>query len=544
MRFVIIENMFLADEKYASDPVPPQLQSFKNPNTGDAIERFAFVLLVGIVSALAAFASPVMAQKNATQVIEASMNAMGGRSHLSGLHSLRLDIRTVLYRIDDSEQEDGAPWLNIDVATEWRDEDAGRLRVENDDVSAQWVVAKMVKIDDGHALASGVYHSDSWRWSAQPSFGDRLALSPEHILFTADAASDLRLEGDDTVNGVPQDVVSFTWKGFPTRLYVDKTLHLPTRIEQKRASPLERASILLGDIVWRTDFQFYKPEVGGLVYPHQWNLYRDGKTYSTTVVLKLEENPAAPASGYTVPADANLDLQQSASFAYADVPIPTPKSGDPLQALGDNVWEIAGAWNVLVVKQSDGLVVIECPQSGAYSDRILALLSERFSGVRIKALVSTTDSLWHIAGVRPYVARGTPIYVLDQNSARLASFIARPRTLMPDDLSKSPRAPELRQITERTVIGEGSSRIEIYPIRGHGDSRMMMVFLPELGLLYGSSNDVGSGGVTSTFNSFELVSRVDGLHLPVKDYIAIHTEKMPWVNFHALVTEKPVIHFD
>jgi hypothetical protein len=536
--------MLVVARKCTPTLVLAPVQSFKQPNRTHTIRRFGVALLAGIVFSAAASGSPAVAQKNATQVIEASMNAMGGRSHLNGLHSLKLDLRTVAYRIDDSEQEDGAPWLNIDVATEWRDEDAGRSRVENDDASAQWVIAKMVKIDDGHALASASYRNGNWRWSAQPSFGERLALSPEHILFTAAAASDLKLEPDDTVNGEPQDVLSFTWKGFPTRLYVDKTLHLPTRVEQRRASPLDRASVMLGDVVWRTDFLFYKPEVGGLVYPHQWNLYRDGKAYSTTVVLKLEENPAAPASGYAVPTDANLDLQQSGTFAYADLPIPTPKSGDPLQPLGDNVWEIAGAWNVLVVKQADGLVVIECPQSGAYSERVIALLSERFAGVRIKALVSTTDSLWHITGVRPYVARGTPIYVLDQNSARLAQFIARPHTVMPDALSKSPRAPELRPVTDRTVIGGGPSRIELYPIRGHGDARMMMVFLPELGLLYGSSNDAGSGGMASTFNAFELVSRVDGLGLPVKDYIAIHTEKMSWVNFRAIVAEKPVIHAD
>jgi hypothetical protein len=260
--------------------------------------------------------------------------------------------------------------------------------------------------------------------------------------------------------------------------------------------------------------------------------------------FKAGTEPGCSSRGLCVPADANVDLQQAAVFNFADIAIPKPKSGDPLQPLGENVWEIAGAWNVQVVKQSDGLVVIECPQSGAYSDRVIALLSERFPGVRIKAVVSTTDSLWHIAGVRPYVARGIPIYVLDHNAGRTARFIARPHTLMPDDLSKSPRAPELRGVTERTVIGEGVSRIELYPIRGHGDARMMMVFMPGLRLLYGSSNDTGAGGTAATFNAFELVSRVDGLQLPVKDYIAIHTEKISWADFRTVVAEKPVLHVD
>jgi hypothetical protein len=503
--------------------------------------QFAAPTITGIV--LAAMCLPVQAEKGAPRVIEAAMTAMGGRTHLVGLHSMKLDLRTVLYRIDDSEREDGAPWLNIDVGSEWRDEDAGRYRAEIDDASAQWVVGKTVRIDDGHAIASAISAQGTLRWSAQPSLGERMALTPEHLLFTAAAAADLKQEPDATVNGEPQDVVSFTWKGFPTRLYIDKDLHLLTRIEQKRASPLDRLSVMLGDVMWRTDFLFYKPELGGLIYPHQLNLYRDGQTYATTIVLKLEENPPPPSSGYTVPADAGVDLETAAAFAYADLPIPTPTTGDVLHPLGQDVWQIAGNWNVLVVKQSDGLVVIECPQSGAYSDRIIGLLADRFPGVRIKAVVSTTDSLWHIAGARSYVARGTPIYVLDRNSARVARFIARPHTLVPDDLSKSPHKAELRPVSSRTIIGDGPSRIEIYPIRGHGDARMMMVFVPTLGLLYGSSNDAGSG-TAATFNSFEVVSAVETLHLPVTDYIAIHTEKTSWDSFRTVVKEKPIVHFD
>jgi hypothetical protein len=123
---MIIKIMLVVARRCTPGLVSQQLQPFKHPNRTHTIARFAVV--IGLAFGVVASGSPVMAQRDTAQVIEASMDAMGGRSHLKGLHSLKLDLRTVAYRIDDSEQEDGAPWLNIDVASEWRDEDAGRSR--------------------------------------------------------------------------------------------------------------------------------------------------------------------------------------------------------------------------------------------------------------------------------------------------------------------------------------------------------------------------------------------------------------------------------
>jgi hypothetical protein len=509
----------------------PSLTTQRNPQ----------VSLMREADSRAQHSAPTIA-KTASMIVQASILASGGND-LSRLHSLQLALRTILYRIDDSEREDASPWLNVDAGIEWRDEDQGRYWSETDDASAQWVAPKSVKIDDGLTVTSGTLWKGKWRWSAQHSFGERLALSPERILFTALASQDLRQDPDAAIDGEPQDVLSFTWQGFRTRLFIDKTLHLPTRVEQTRASPLERASVMLGDVRWRTDFLFYKPTPGGLIYPHQWNMYRDDREYSTTVVLHLEANVPAPQVDLPPP-DAKLDLQAAATASYQDLPIQAPTHGELLQPLAPDVWEIAGNWNVLVIKQVDGLVVIECPQSGGYSERIIALLAQHFPGMRIKAVVSTTDSLWHIAGVRPYVALGIPIYVLDRNADRVTRFIERPRTIVPDRLAKAPRRPSLRSVGQLTVLGSGASKVELYPIRGHGDARMMMAFMPANGLLYGSSNDDAAPQPGVTFNAFELVARVEVLRLAVKDYVAIHTAKMPWAEFRADVAKRQVISAD
>jgi hypothetical protein len=491
------------------------------------------------VAALALVGSVAPAQQPALETLNLAVDAMGGRAHLAAIHSLKLDLRAISYRIDDSERADGPFWVNVATGTEWRDEDGKRFRRDMEDASAQWSLRK-VQIGNATALATGAWWLGKMRWSVQPSIGDHFALSPERLLLTAAAASDLHAAPDAMLFGKPQDVLGFTWKGFSVLLYLDKAMHLPVRLEVTRASPFDRLSEMLGDVTWRTDYLFYKPQLGGLVYPFQWNVFRDGQPALTTVVVGLEENAPLPDGGFEPPPEARLD-QGGANTPYADAPIAIPADGDPLQDLAPHVWLIAGNWNVMVVQQPDGLVVVECPQSGGYSEKIMALLAQRFPGIPIKAVVSTTDSLWHYAGVRAYVARGIPIYALGLNVPRLRSFVQRPRTIVPDTLARHPRPAILRGVSDRLVIGEGETRIALYPIRGHGDERMMMAFLPDSGLLYGSSNDIGIGIDEPTFNAFEVVARAEQLHLPVRSYVAIHTPKMPWMRFKAIVRNKPVL---
>lgn len=138
------------------------------------------------------------------------MSAMGGRSRLDGLTTLRLDLRTVSYRIDDSERASGPFWLNVSTSTEWRDELNGRYRAESEDASAQWSL-QATRIDQGQgALAVGQMWLGKMNWSATASLGDRMAFAPERLLMTADSAVDLRRAPDQAIDGKAQVVLTFT----------------------------------------------------------------------------------------------------------------------------------------------------------------------------------------------------------------------------------------------------------------------------------------------------------------------------------------------
>ncbi|MEO5867995.1 MAG: hypothetical protein ABIS14_04915 [Sphingomonas sp.] len=488
-------------------------------------------------SAMAGRSAVTQTSAPAALVLRQAFDAMGGRGRLVALRSLKLELQAVSYRIDDSERADGSPWLNVSSGIEYRDEEAGRSRLTVDVNSAQWSTKTDV-IDDGHVAVSGTSGQFGTFWNARPSLGERVALSPERILLAAEASDDLHREPDVTLFGTSHRVLAFTWRSFPVHLFIDTTSHLLQRMETTRSWAPDQLSAMLGDITWRTDYLFYRHEPDGLTYPWQQNTFRDGAPYQTLVVHGLQENPLSVDDRFTPTAEGRDAVAKLRVIPYDDAPIAIPATGDAVTLVAPGVWVIAGNWNVLVVRQSDGLVVIEAPQSSGYSEKVLALLAQRFPGKKVKAVISTTDSLWHYAGLRSYVARGIPIYALDLSVPRLRAFFERPRRFVPDELARRPRIPLLRPVGGRTLIGTGAQRIELYPIGGSGDARMVMAYLPGLKLLYGSSNDYNKVLDRDTFNFFELVRKVDELHLSVADYVAIHTDKMPWSDVRAIALEK------
>jgi hypothetical protein len=151
-----------------------------------------------------------------------------------------------------------------------------------------------------------------------------------------------------------------------------------------------------------------------------------------------------------------------------------------------DVWQIAGGFNVGVVKQTDGLVVIEGTTSGSYSKAVMALLQKKFPGIGIKAVVTTSDAWPHVGGMREYIASGTPIHALDLNVSILTRIAEAPRTFSPDTLSKAPRPPVFRPVAAKTTLGSGDTRIELIPVRGEMGERMMVASLPGRNVLYSS----------------------------------------------------------
>jgi hypothetical protein len=208
--------------------------------------------------------------------------------------------------------------------------------------------------------------------------------------------------------------------------------------------------------------------------------------------------------------------------------------------ISDSIIQLAGPWNVVLVKQLDGIVILEAPISSAYTEGILTDVQTRFPGVPVKAVVTTSDAWPHIGGVREYVVRKIPVYVLDLNLPILDRLVKAPRTFSPDALSRKPVAAQWRTVSAKTVVGTGDTRIELLPVRGETGERMMMAWLPGLRLLYASDLLQRSRDGKSFFMPgmlAEVMAAVEREQTGTPDrVIAMHLAPTPWAEVVAAVS--------
>ena len=125
-----------------------------------------------------------------------------------------------------------------------------------------------------------------------------------------------------------------------------------------------------------------------------------------------------------------------------------------------------GSWNVTLIKQEDGVVVLEAPFSPKFTEGVLVKARADNSGRPIKAVLTTSNSWPHAAGVRQAVAEKLPVYLLDLNQPLLERMIAAPHRLQPDLLQTAPQRADWHVVAGKTEIGTGANRIVLYPLRG------------------------------------------------------------------------------
>ena len=165
----------------------------------------------------------------------------------------------------------------------------------------------------------------------------------------------------------------------------------------------------------RTWYSSWSMEKGGIHYPMQWNSERNGMPDRMLVISKLTLNGAIDQAELEIPEDIRAGAPARArSGDLETLPLGIPSR--PASEIVPGIAFIPGSWNVTLVKQSDGVVIIEAPISSGYSAKVMEEAARRFPGAAIKAVITTSDAWPHLAGIREYVARGIPVYALDPQS--------------------------------------------------------------------------------------------------------------------------------
>jgi hypothetical protein len=357
-----------------------------------------------------------------------------------------------------------------------------------------------------------------------------LAMAPERVLLNAAAAPELRYAGEETIQGSLNDVVGFTWNGSAVRIYLNRHTGLLTLTDVVKARPTELFWAIWGDFSERIYYSFWNLEKGGIHYPRQRDIHYNGQPFRTDTIVSLEFNEPAPADTFAIADDVKAAYSSFNRPSFPDLPL--GRVDRPPIEVAPDFTIIRGNWNVTLVKQSDGLVVIEAPISSSYSLKVLDEVKRRYPGEKIKCVISTSDAFPHFGGLRQYVADGIPVYILDLNRPIVERLLNAKYTTYPDDLEKHPKRKQkkLNIVAGKTVIGSGPNELDLYPIRTESGERMIMIYAPNLKVIYGADlvQPLPGGGFFMPQYISELRDAVMREGLVVEKVFAIHSPPLEW----------------
>lgn len=499
--------------------------------------------MIAALACLAAMlftAAPQASPHTARAAVTRAIDALGGEAALRNIRALEIESIGHTHFVDQSERPEGPFIVTYVSVSEKRDVASGRSRTEEQQrfvLSPDWSAAGATIVDadaaaierSGRSIAAGRQTYEDGR--------ERLELAPERLLFTALAAPDLAMAPAVTLHGILQQVVTFTWRGRHARLLIDGHDDVPSALELRADDTFG----IWGIVRTTTYYSLWTLLPGGVRYPLQVDREWNGVSQSSATITKIVVNHALDAAQFAIP-DAVRTAFASASPAAAGV---AALRFDPSKVndLAPGVIQFSGAWNVALVHQPDGIVIVEAPIGSSYSASVIAEAEKRYPGARVKAVITTSDAWPHLGGVREYVARGIPVYALDLNRPILERLLEADYSTHPDALAKEPRAPAFTWVSGKTAIGTGDTQVEIYPAQGENGERMLFVHLPAQKLLY-SSDDIQKDRTGEYFMPEYLLEVRDAVrryHLDVDRIFGMHVGPTPWSAIEAAIASASAV---
>lgn len=467
----------------------------------------------------------------AAQCVDQALAAMGGSDHLAALKSVRLDVIGHTELMEQSYRQN--PFITayerdrviLDLDHQRLLQSQHSVWPESDPGTAESEIT-LIATPNG-----GVYHIGDKL--APCSLADidttrqALALGPERLLLNALSASDLHYEAPENLRSTLHTTVVFRWNSIAVHILINASSHLPDAVETVQQF---------------NDFWYVWGDVHQVVYWDNWNLdhgiryptnqviERNGKVWSSRQALNVEFNVPINDKDFGMDATAAQKSAQSKGWNREFHPAQVTE-------LAPGVELFEGSWNATLVKQEDGVILLESPISSSFTAGLFAEAGRRYPGVPIKAVLSTSDSWPHVGGIRFDVAQGATVYILDLNRPLLENMLAAPHGIHPDALEQSKRAPRWRIVSGKTEIGLGKNRLVLYPLRGPSTERQYMVYFPAHHLLYASDTMVVNPDHTLYDPELmrEVQLAVEGAHLIVDKVFAMHQGPVAWTEVTAML---------
>jgi hypothetical protein len=471
---------------------------------------------------------------NAHELVSKTLSDLGAGRDVETITTITVEGREIIQDLVENDHPLTAPFYTRSASVVRRADDFDRQIERNDVTNGASVSTSLLSHDLSVVVNRKEKTSLRQIGAAPPSW---IVRNPIAALRLAARSNDLTLQPDVPWHGALQHVVSFHNGPYPVHIFIDAATGLPSATEvivtyddQHVAEAI--AWNALGDIVERTEYQNWS-FVDGIRYPFQQDGLRNGQLIRTLAVTNARLNEPIDAHELALSPGEEFQPVSVQELRPAQQVPNGPYPGKPIAEIAPGVVQIPNSWYSTIIRQDDGLVIIDAPISAGYSKGVLEEAAKRFPGIPVKALITSTGFFWHVAGVREYAARGIPIYAESRNVPVIKQMLAAPHDLAPDDLSRRKNAQiRVIAITNRTIIGRGVNSIQVYPVT-RATQPMLMSYIQDARLLHTGEmvQPLGPGGsILFPESLIELTKTVEADHLSVETIIGMHMGPKPWTD--------------
>ena len=418
-------------------------------------------------------------------LVERAVAALQRSASIRDVRAYRLTGLQHDYLLGNAERADG-PWTPIYTQfTELRDGASSSFRRTSGSLTTTGKSPEVVTILTDTVVATRAGGREiGGSHAAYEDAIDRIDAAPGRALALAAASPALRHDGTVTRFGLTYDVVSFPWRNGRMRLELNRDTHLPDAVDIVRTYPDNFRWNSFGDVTMRTEYGRWSIQPSGAWWPmHERVLFNGELLRDVTIATVVFDSTTVPADSFAVSDSARVQYVANSKLNFSKFRFGA--RGQPTE-LRPGIVRVPDQWAMTLIKQPDGVVILEAHISGRYLHDVIDEAHRRWPGAPIKAIVMSSDPWAHVGGVRDAIALGIPIYVQAGSIPFLTRLAKAPHTLEPDLLARQPRAPKLMPVSAKTVIGTGENRIELYPVGGPYGERMLMAYFPDAKLLYGA----------------------------------------------------------
>ena len=491
-----------------------------------------------LAAALAVFGNELQAQELpatcAKETIKNSIEAYGGPEVLNSLHGLKIKALGQRLMREQSERPEGPfipDYFEIEIK---KDLEKQQLKYSKESKSFGYNLTYLV---NDSLVGRDMNHSGRW-FPVPGSVEMDLSLAPERLLQTALQANDLQCEQDTLLQHIPHQKLVFKHRGRPVKIYINKNTGLVTAMET--TSEVKSSNYhIWGDIPVSIYYSMYGLEKNKLVYPRQMDIYLDGEHSENISVISLEQNPIFEEE-LSFP-----EASQALLLKYYGRDLSAPLAIDKAIEVKKDLLIIPGSWFTSIIKQDDGLVIPEAPISSGFTEQVIAFAHQKFPEQKIKAVVNTSGAWPHIGGLRPFIASEIPVYHSPLNTGLLEKLAAAEFSTHPDRQQELQQELISRPVSEKTILGKGRNKMQIFPINAEASEGMMMVYFPQHKLLY-TSDLVQSvdPAAEPLFREYwlEIIKAIEREQLEVEKIFGMHLSPIPLLELEQAFKPQANLH--